>query len=161
MPFFSLSWPFVSGTDKQIRYRQIWNILTFFLTFFRQMESEKPEVESRISRNSTLGRKKRYIWSVCVREGYGGSEKDFQMVCNRKRNYGKMKVWGWNLQKEEIRDDTEFVENTSLRLQQAEPLFFMWPPLFGMPSSKFSTSYSTVWEIVLRSCQESRLGRLL
>lgn len=51
---------------------------------------------------------------VCGREGYGGSEKDFLTVCNRKGDYGRMKAWGWHLLKEEIGDDTECIDNTAL-----------------------------------------------
>lgn len=53
---------------------------------------------------------------------------------------------GIEFEKKEIGGDTEFIDNTALKPQQAEPLFFRWPLLFGMLSSQFSTSYSTISE---------------
>lgn len=60
------------------------------------MKSQKWEAKSlEIVRQKDIRQKERvYMTCVCGREGYGGSEKDFQMVRNKKGDYGKRKTWG-------------------------------------------------------------------
>ena len=120
MPFFSLSWPFFSWTNKlgTGRYEICF---PFFLIFFQtNSKNEKPEVGGRVSRNRLEHQTERKdVYDVCMWQGgVQGFREGFSNGIQQKKGLWKGESMGIEFEKkEEIGGDTKFIDNNALRPQ--------------------------------------------